>query len=189
VRLFIAIDVGPDVRREAARVVAELKRRVERMAPRARVSWVKPERLHITVRFIGQVDDAVASRVSAALAPPFDMAPFELTIATTGSFPPRRPPRVLWAGITSGVEPLQLLERKLAARLGSLVPADDDRPYSPHLTLARIKEPAGMRPAPLFDGVEHTMFGVVRVAAVTLFESRMSAEPEYVPLGHTSLTP
>jgi 2'-5' RNA ligase len=187
VRLFVGIDVGPDVRREAARAIDELKRRVDRVAPRARVSWVRPERLHITVRFIGHVDQPVAARIGAALASPLAVPPFDLVIATTGSFPPRRPPRVLWAGIAAGVDPLRAVEREVAARLDPLVPSDENRPYSPHLTLARIKEPGGMRAADVFEGLEDAVFGVARVGAVTLFESRMSAEPAYVALGRTSL--
>jgi 2'-5' RNA ligase len=66
--------------------------------------------------------------------------------------------------------------------------APEDRPYRPHVTLARVKEPAGLRTAPLLEGVREHEFGVRRVDAITLFESRLSPRgPTYMPLHRTPL--
>lgn len=182
------MEVGPDVQRAAARVIDGLKRRVEQSAPRARVSWVKPERLHVTVRFIGELDPTAAGGVLAALRCPLAISAFDLTITGTGCFPPSRPPRVVWAGVTAGLAPLLAVEREVRSRLDEVpLPGGDSR-YHPHLTLARVRHPAGLRSASLLEGFETARFGTVRVEAVTLFESRVSPLG-YVPLGRTWLRP
>ena len=187
-RLFVAVDVGADVQRSASRTIEHLKRLTEQSAPRARITWVKPEQLHLTVQFIGQVDPSLADKIRAALARPLQARAFDLAIERTGTFPPGRPPRVIWAGIGKGLDNLHIVEREVRARLHGLAPATEDREYNPHLTLGRVKSPAGLRPRALLEGLESTMFGVVRVAAVTLFESRLSSSgPAYLALGRTEL--
>lgn len=187
-RLFVAVEVGDGVRRAASHAIDELQRRAQRLAPHARVTWVKPEQLHLTVRFIGHVDPALGDRIRMALGPPLQARTFELTIEGTGTFPPRRPPRVIWAGITDGIEQMRALEREVRARLEPLVPSTEERDYHPHLTLGRVKNPAGLRPAVLLNGLDSMSFGVARVAAVTLFESRLSSSgPTYLPIGRAEL--
>jgi 2'-5' RNA ligase len=188
VRLFTAVEIGEDVRSELSRTIDELKRRIAQSAPHARVTWVKPEQLHLTVRFIGQADPELGHRILAALERPLRVPAFELTIEHTGTFPPKRPPRVLWAGITAGLDHLHALEQEVRGRLDAIIPADDDRDYHPHLTLGRVKNPAGLRPAVLLKGLEEAVFGAVRVGAVTLFESRLSPTgPTYIALGRSPL--
>jgi 2'-5' RNA ligase len=137
--------------------------------------------MHITLVFIGQADEALCDGVKAALDSPLQTPAFDLTVSGTGSFPLGRPPRVLWAGLTAGRDRLIQLEREVRSRLASLPVPRDDRPYSPHLTLARVKHPAGLRPKSLLAGFEDASFGTVRVRTVTLFESRLGRQrPEYV---------
>jgi 2'-5' RNA ligase len=165
-----------------------LKRRTEQSAPHARVTWVRPDNLHLTVLFIGHVDPDRGQEILSTLARPLGIPAFELAIEGTGTFPPKRPPRVIWAGTTAGLDDLRALEQQVRSRLASLIPDDDDRAYSPHLTLGRVKNPAGLKPAVLLKSLEQAVFGRVRVGAVTLFESRLSsAGPTYVALGRTPL--
>jgi 2'-5' RNA ligase len=188
VRLFVAVDVGAEVQRTASQMIESLKRRTEQSAPLARVTWVKPEQLHLTVRFIGQVETALAQNIHTAFLRPLRTPSFDLTIAGTGTFPPGRQPRVIWAGITTGIDNLRLVEQEVSARLNTLAPATDERDYHPHLTLGRVKNPAGLRSAALLEGHESAVFGVVRVAAVTLCESRLSSSgPTYIALGRANL--
>jgi RNA 2',3'-cyclic 3'-phosphodiesterase len=195
VRLFVAVEIGSEVQASATRVIEDLKRRTQQSAPHARVTWVKPEQLHLTVRFIGQADSNLRQTILATLAHPLRVSAFELTIEGTGSFPPKRPPRVIWAGITAGRDHLQAVEREVRSRLSNIsrgdpmIPEGHERDYRPHLTLGRVKNPAGLRPAVLLKGLERVVFGGVRVGAVTLFESRLSSTgPTYIPLGRTPLT-
>ena len=153
-RLFVAVEIGPEVQATASRVVDELKRRTAQSAPHARVTWVKPGHLHLTVRFIGEVDADLNERILTTLNEPLRVPAFELTLAGTGTFPPKRPPRVIWAGINAGLNELHALEREVRSRLDLLVAPDTDGAYHPHLTLARVKNPAGLRPRVLLEGLE-----------------------------------
>ena len=184
----MAVELGEDVQQAAGRAIEQLEHRAAQSAPHARVSWVKSGNLHVTVRFIGGTDADLASRILAALVGPLAVRRFDLAIEGTGTFPPRRPPRVIWAGVTRGLDSLQSLARELRSRLEPLGPVEDGRPYQPHVTLGRVKNPAGLRPAVLLAGFENTLFGVVSVEAVTLFESRLSpGGPTYVALARTRL--
>jgi 2'-5' RNA ligase len=104
-----------------------------------------------------------------------------------GAFPPRGAPRVFWAGLTDGRDHLLEVERAVSQRLGPLVPPED-RPYSPHLTLARVKEPGSLSRPALFEGLATRQFGKVHVDAITLFESRLSSKgASHVPLQRSAL--
>jgi 2'-5' RNA ligase len=190
VRLFVAVELGEHVQASAARVVEELKRRTASSAPHARVTWVQPGHLHLTLKFIGEVDPSRGRQVAAALESPLAASAFALTVEGTGTFPPKRPPRVVWAGITAGIDSLRSVEREVSSRLEQLISPADDRDYHPHVTLGRVKNPAGLRPVALLEGLTDVPFGVVQVAAVTLFESRLSSRgPTYTEIGRTALAP
>jgi RNA 2',3'-cyclic 3'-phosphodiesterase len=186
-RLFIAVEMNSSVERVAREVIDDLRGRVARGAPRARITWADPERIHITVRFIGEADEARAQAIRSALGPTIDAPVFDLTVEGVGAFPPKGPPRVFWAGLTDGRDGLLEVERAVSQRLETLVPAED-RPYAPHLTLARVKDPAGLSRATLFAGLATRQFGTVHVDAITLFESRLSPKgATHMPLQRSAL--
>jgi 2'-5' RNA ligase len=144
---------------------------------------VTSARLHVTVRFIGEVDEGQAATIAAALAPHADVKPFALGVQGVGVFPPRGAPRVVWAGVAPGTDELSRLEVEVSARLERCGLPREDHPYRPHVTLGRVKEPAGLRSAALLDGLAECSFGQWDVDAITLFESRASARgPVYAPL-------
>jgi 2'-5' RNA ligase len=189
VRLFVACETGAAVSEAAAALIEELRARVARVAPHARLTWVPKERLHFTVRFIGSVDAAAVPAIRDALAAPLPHAPFDAVVQGTGTFPDRRPPRVIWAGLRSGTAEMVALARAVNQRL-DLVVGGDSEELRPHLTLARVKEPHGLRSTALLAGLESVALGVTRVDAVTLFESRQGAGGlQYVALTRTPLTP
>ena len=187
-RLFTAIELDDAVVRAAGELVAELRRRQEQQAPRSRVAWVTPERMHVTVRFIGHKDDVATARIRAVLERPITVAPFTLRVENLGSFPPRGPARVFWAGLAGAEGSVAALEREVTARLVEVDVPPEDRPYSPHLTLGRVKEAGGLKASALFRELENTVLGTTSVQAITLFESRVSSKgPTYVPLQRTIL--
>src|SRR5687767_4691147 len=100
--MFLACEMGAAVTQAADALIGELRARVVRLAPQARLTWVAKERLHFTVRFIGSVHAARLAAIGEALAPSLCHAPFDLVVAGVGVFPDRRPPRVVWAGLRSG---------------------------------------------------------------------------------------
>ena len=185
-RLFAGIELAADVVRSTADLIVELRRRAERQAPGARVTWVTPDRLHVTLAFFGQLDETRASTLASLLATPFRGGSFDLTLAGLGTFPKSGAPRVVWAGVSAGRDRLVDLERQVAGRLATLEVPADERPYQPHVTLARVREAAGLRSSALLEGWRDTVLGTTPVRAITLFESRLSPKgPTYVALQRT----
>lgn len=182
-RLFVAVEMSPEVVDAAGHLIERLRPQASRLAPASRITWLSAQHLHVTVRFIGHVDDAKANIIREVLQPPLPAEPFELTVGGVGAFPPKGPPRVVWAGLTRGKDRLLGLERLVGERLGTAGVAEEDRPYNPHLTLARVRDAAGLRTAALLAGAGEPTLGVTPVAAITLFESRPSPKGStYVPL-------
>jgi RNA 2',3'-cyclic 3'-phosphodiesterase len=149
-RLFVAFELPERLRDETGRRMAEARKTL----PPAR--WLRPEGLHLTLKFVGATDQAALAALSAALAPAFAAAAPELTarLGAPGCFPPDRPARVAWLGVEitrSGGEDaraeLAALHRRIeAAAERSLGLTPEGRPFSPHLTVAR-PEPPWPRPA------------------------------------------
>ncbi len=187
-RLFIALELGEEVLREAAALIEDLRRRADRRAPNARLTWVTPDRMHLTLRFLGEVSDERASDVLGALRDPIAMAPFAVAWQGLGAFPPKGPPRVLWVGAGRGRDAVLELENAVSARLEPLGFEREDRPYAPHLTLARVREAGGLRPIPLFEGIAGQWIGTTNVDAITLFQSKLSPKgATYVAMQRTPL--
>jgi RNA 2',3'-cyclic 3'-phosphodiesterase len=187
-RLFVAAEIDPALAHELARIAGELRARLETRMPRARLTWVAADRLHFTVRFIGEVDEHRASSIAGALAAPLSLASFNLTMAGIGAFPPTGRPRVIWAGIDEGRDGMAALEREVSTRLVTCGVPPEDREYSPHLTLARVRDAGSLRSRDVREGAPTGPFGTTRVDAITLFESRLSPKgPTYVPLQRTPL--
>ena len=187
-RLFVGIEISPAVITATIELIAQLRAASVRLAPRSRITWVTAERLHITIRFIGHVDDRRVEEIRAVLAPPLAMDPFNLAITGVGTFPPKGSPRVVWAGLTGGSDQLMAIESTVSERLERAAVPRDERPYSPHLTLARVRDAAGLRPTPFVGSLHDISLGTTSVDAITLFESRLSPKgPTYVALARTPL--
>ena len=187
-RLFVAVEIGQTLAKRAANLSEELERRAAAAARRAKVTWIPADRMHLTIRFIGEVDDERAAMVRQALEEPLAVAPFRLTLCGAGTFPKSGTPRVVWLGVTEGREPLLRVEREITARLTPLGIPEENRAYSPHLTLARVRDPAGLKSAPLLDGLTDHRVGTTHIDAITLFQSKLSPKgPTYTALLHTPL--
>jgi 2'-5' RNA ligase len=175
-RLFVGIELPDDVKLAAGAAAADLRARLESKAPRVALRWVDPANLHVTLWFLGELDDARASDVAAALNELFPVNAFELGFAGAGMFPSSGAPRALWLGIRSGAGELVALYAHTGSRLVRLGFVPEKRPYSAHLTIARFKS------------VRRTDVPVVRrvaadasvaipgtiISAVTLFRSHLS---------------
>lgn len=136
-RTFIAVRLPDAIRAQLALQIEALKPRLP-----ASVRWVAPESLHLTLAFLGELDDArLAAAEEAAAVAAREGAPFTLALTHLGAFGPARSPRVIWAGVSGDVSALANLQDRLATELELRGFPREDRPFSPHLTLARIKEP------------------------------------------------
>ena len=181
-RVFVAIDVGDAVRAEAARVIQVISDKIDAAKTPPKITWVKPAALHVTLRFIGEVDDAAVPALCEQLAPPIEMAPFEVSWRGLGAFPSPRNPRALWMGVVGGGAALGGLEAEVTRRVvGTLDP--EARPLLPHLTLGRIKMTgAGIDWPKLLQAVE--VRGMRSpVDRITLYRSQLSQRgPHYTGL-------
>ncbi len=159
-RLFVAVQTDARLRAALSHVAAAARLR--------RASLVPEAQLHLTVRFLGDVEERAVGAVGAAVArTAAPHRPFSLEVTGGGGFGPRHAPSVLWAGI-GGAAPLVALADDVDAALAELGCAPRDRPLSPHITLARGK---GHRAADVdaLAGVGHV--GTLRVSELVLFES------------------
>lgn len=133
-RLFVAIRL-PDAWHAALRRQQEELRR--RLGPAERaLRWVRPEGCHLTLVFLGETPVAEVPRIQAALAAAAWVRPFVLRLGLPGTFGGQRP-RVLHTGVTGGVEELATLQHRVAGALYQV----EERPFSPHITLARVARP------------------------------------------------
>jgi len=128
-RLFVGIDITEDIRERISSYVAGLQREF----PTDRAKWVKPESLHLTLKFIGESKEPekIKSALSSIQAPSF-----EVSFCSVGFFTPRAP-RVFWAGVKAS-ETLPTLANTIDSALGSIGIAREPKDYTPHLTLARV---------------------------------------------------
>lgn len=187
-RLFVAIEIEAAVAREIAAVGDELRHRAATLAPSSRITWVPPDRLHLTVRFIGEVNEPRGEALAAALQPPMLAEPFDLVVAGVGAFPGSGSPRVMWVGLGGELDSVHAVEQEVSTRLAQCGVPREDRAYRPHLTLARVHDAGGLRAKQLIEGFQTCEFGRSRVDTITLFQSRLSPKgPTYVPLQRTFL--
>lgn len=190
-RLFAGVPLTGAPAEAAPALLRALRSRVTAVAPDARLTWVGPERLHLTVRFIGEVDARQASRIADAFEPPLAIAPFDVTFDGLGAFPARGPLRVIWLGLAAGQSGLAAVERLVSDRLAAAGVPRDPTPFRPHLTLARVRQPGRLRLDQLTDAsaaLPTTVPGAMTVDAITLYESRLlPGGPVYVPLRQARL--
>ena len=185
-RLFVAVELDE---RSRAAIAAEQERLRPIAAQGARVRWVQPDHLHLTLAFLGDVDGAPADGIVAALQPPIAQPPFDLIFAGFGMFPPRGAPRALWIGIRDGESELRELQRVVAERVARSGVALEQRPFSPHLTLGRWKESRPSDRSRLADAFHERTIARVRVDGAALFESRISSKgPTYTALARATLS-
>jgi 2'-5' RNA ligase len=128
-RLFIALDIPVEIRAR----LSEYMEGARALATEAR--WARVEGLHVTLKFIGHVDDAVAEQIKATLAS-IKAAPFEVKFKSVGFFPNPNAARVFWAGVDGG-DDLPRLASTIDAAMEKLDFPRETKPYHPHLTLAR----------------------------------------------------
>lgn len=145
-RLFISLDI-PQAIRQAAAEVQERLRELQHpygLHPNWDISWTRPEGMHLTLKFLGQVEGKQVPEIQTALLEAGRIfRPITIQIGGLGAFPTSRAPRVIWLGIeelNGGLDRLQKRLDELLAPLGFL---PETRDFHPHLTLGRVKSPKG----------------------------------------------
>ncbi len=182
-RLFAAVALPEALARAATEWIASL---AARPGLGHGVRWVRPEGLHLTLHFFGNVEAAARPRIEAALAAGVAAGggPFELALAGLGAFPSPARPRVVWVGAEEpGAERLRQLQRAVAGAVAAAGFPVEARPFHPHLTLGRV--PAAPPPglAAAIAAAAGRPLGRWVVDAVTLFKSELSpGGSRYTPL-------
>lgn len=185
-RTFIAVDLDPAIKANLFDFIKSLKKINDRD-----VSWVREDALHLTIKFLGQIDPPNLEEIKKALADVIrPIRSFPLVLKGTGYFPSNpRAIRVLWAGVFQQPT-LMGLQREIDFRLQSLGIAPENTPFHPHLTLGRVKAAAKLREVLAeIERHQYSTFGQMDVERITLFESRLkSSGAEYGVLGEFPLT-
>ena len=177
-RLFIAVEIPDDLKKKLGSLRGGI--------PGAR--WVPPDQIHLTLAFLGEVEEAVAEQLKGELSR-IKIPPFGLCFAGTGCFPDRRRPRVLWVGLNP--EPrLNALAAKVHAAVLSCGIPQEERPFSPHITLARLKQPSIREVEAFFDQHRKLKFPPFPVQEFILYQSRLTSQgAEHIPLITFPLAP
>jgi 2'-5' RNA ligase len=171
VRTFIAIDLEAGLKTSLQDLIQKLR------ATGADVRWTHAGGLHLTLKFLGEIDEDGLGPVKEVLERVAGRHPsFRLEFAGTGAFPDERVPRVLWVGFAA--EPtLMALQEDLDRELETAGFAREKRDFHPHLTLGRVKGPGRVQSVLRELGKEHVeSFGGMTVRKLALFESRLRPE-------------
>jgi RNA 2',3'-cyclic 3'-phosphodiesterase len=167
VRLFVALDIPDEVRRAIGEMIARL-RNVARGA-----RWVRPEGVHVTLKFIGETPPERVNAIEGALRAARAAASVEAKFRGAGFFPNERHPRVFWAGVEASPN-LAELAGDVDRRLSALGIAAESREFRPHLTLARFKSEDGLpRLQEEIKKLEPFDFGSMRASEFYLFQSQL----------------
>jgi RNA 2',3'-cyclic 3'-phosphodiesterase len=167
VRLFVAIDIPKEIREVLADFVSQLRA----IAPQ--VKWVRTDNLHVTVKFLGHTDPAKLQAIENALSAIHSHAPITLEFRGLGFFPSEKPPRVLWAGMEASTN-LKSIAADVDHATHKLGFPFEERPFAPHLTLARFDPPA-IAPklgAAIVERASQT-FGIMTTRELQLIESKL----------------
>jgi RNA 2',3'-cyclic 3'-phosphodiesterase len=186
-RLFVAVEIDDRARRVARGAQEKLQRALNSTL---KARWVPSENLHLTVRFIGHVQDARVSALIEALAPPLDIPPFDVQLGGWGVFPRTGPPRAVWVGLTQGLSELASIHDALNQRLQPLGFEPEGRAFSAHLTIARIKHAPKGAGRTVHAALDRITIPATRVAVsrATVFESHLSPKgPRYEPMAFIPL--
>ena len=176
VRCFIAVELPEEVRDEIAQLQAQLK-----SDNQPGVKWVDPYGIHLTLKFLGSVDqDKISPITKAMVEAAHDIAPFHLKVEGLGVFPNLRRVQVAWVGIGGEVEKLAQLQQGIESALAKLGFAPENRRFTPHLTLARLRDRASLEERQSIGQlIADTKFESAYnfpVAAISLMRSQLTRE-------------
>jgi len=184
VRTFLALDIDEATRRRLAEAASGVA------VGQAKVKLVAPENLHVTLNFLGDVDDGQLSELCRVVADvAAEVEPFDFTVRAVRCIPPAGRLRMIWAGVDDPTGRLVLLQKRLSTALASLGFAQERRDYHPHVTLARVRyagdAQAIREAAGRFAEEEFTRQSAQEVVVYT---SRLTpAGPIYSPAAHPPL--
>ena len=183
IRCFVAVECGGD---ELAAKFREVRMVLE--AARADIKFVEPENVHLTLKFLGEIEPSLVEQVSHVVKET-SFQPFSAKIERVGVFPNLRRPRVVWAGITEGVPQLAEIWSDVDEKLSQLGFERERRRFSPHITIGRVR--SGRNRDNLVQEISSLsdhVFGSLRVDRIKLKKSVLTPSgPVYTTLAESSV--
>lgn len=174
IRSFIAIELSDELKRALTRLQGQLK-----AGSRARVKWVDPNSIHLTLKFLGNISTEMTGKITRAMEEAAEgIPPFHLEAKGLGVFPSIKRVQVIWVGLSGDVDLLDRLQKRIDSSLVTLGFARETRPFTPHLTLARIRDRA----------TPEECENLGQLVASTSFETGCSLEVNSVKLMRSQLT-
>jgi 2'-5' RNA ligase len=175
VRAFIAIELPEELKAALTRWRERLK-----SGSQAPVKWVDPNSIHLTLKFLGNISTDMTGRITALLEDAVrGISPFHLEASGTGVFPNLKRVQVVWVGVSGEVDRLRQLQQRIDSSLASLGFVAESRPFTPHLTLARLRDHA--------TPDERQKLG--QLITSTSFDTAYGIEVDAVNLMRSQLTP
>jgi 2'-5' RNA ligase len=177
IRAFIALCFPVLVTRRIAEEVERSKEVVRQGG--LKVIWVPPAHFHVTLKFLGSLEEEVLEGVGVRLRKVARLAPFEAQAARFGAFPSSAEPKVLWVGVDGG-EPLMRLAAEVETQMVELGFEREERPFHPHITVGRVKaQPSGVDASTLWKS--EIDLGRAPLSEMVVYESRShAAGSEYI---------
>ena len=171
-RLFAALDLSDIQRREIHTLQQRLRFYLDG------VKWTNPVEMHLTLKFLGEVEpDRIPGILEAIELAAAAAAPFPLAFGGCGAFPSLQKARVLWVGLRQGCAALTDLAAKLEATLADQGFPPESRPFTPHLTLGRLRYPLPLKMIHKFNAEEeHFLTSIALADGVTLYQSLLSRQ-------------
>jgi len=175
IRSFIAIELPDEFRLELSQLEARLK-----SGKPTWVKWVNPDSIHLTLKFLGNIAIDSTGEITKAMEEAAEgIPPFHLEVKDLGAFPNLKRVQVAWVSISGEVDKLGQLQQRIESNLARLGFAAESRPFTPHLTLARLRNQASLDERQRFGQlIADTKFeaGTIKVEAISLMRSQLTRE-------------
>jgi 2'-5' RNA ligase len=167
IRSFLAIEIPRAIQEKIEEVQKDLR------SSYADVRWVNPEKIHLTLKFFGSIEEPKIEPITQSIAGMIrNISPFSLKVRGVGAFPNLKNPRVIWMGLVDGKEVLTYLQKQLEVELEKIGFEPEGRAFHPHLTLGRTRSSKGrVELIGRMEKYQEEEFGVFRVERIVLFKS------------------
>lgn len=187
-RVFIAVDINQQIKEAISRLQGQLQRKSG--VGKGQATWVKPDAMHLTLKFLGEIDDKQLESLRKTIEAIVQKHKgFELSVESVGFFGGKAA-KVLWVGSIKGSDNLTALAKDIEEGLELEGFAKEEREFSPHLTICRIKDfAAGKRLAELAGDLADFNAGSVLIDAVKIYQSQLTpAGPIYTEIANYKLS-
>lgn len=179
IRSFLAIELPRTIQKKIEEIQEDLK------SSRADVRWVSPEKIHLTLKFFGNIDESKIDPIVKSIEEPVRITQaFSLKVRGVGAFPHLKNPRVVWIGLVEGKETLVPFQKEIESKLEKIGFEPEAREFRPHLTLGRVKSGKGRDELTArIERYREEEVGDFQVKKVVLFKSDLKPSgPIYTPL-------